>query len=240
MIESLFMENIFAKVVFDAEWLQQVNLPNIPYPVPINSLESIKISGGVTLDKMLYWLQEFSENNGDEWLDYEEVMVTIADRLTPFDPRPQIIILGDNWSLICGNVDLTREIITIQRIDRLVAAIQNYGDGRILASSYRPLDSRTAHFFAAISLNFIPGKINCLNPDNWSHAVESTMTLGQIFAADSGAAYISHWKYGLGLDLEKSPIGPLYKQRYTIPLPPNILATQILVNDNHRNMSTLF
>jgi hypothetical protein len=231
------MEEHYAKVVFDADWLRQLNLPNIPYPVPINSLETMKESGGVKLGKILYWLQEYSEKNDDEWLDYQEVMVTIAERLTPFDPRPQIAILGDTWSLICSNVDLTREIIAIQRMGRLVAAIQNHGDGRIHASSYRPLDSRAARFFADISQNFIPSKINCLNPDNWDHAVESAITLGQIFASDSGSAYLTYWKYGLGLNLDKTPIDSWYGQRYSIALPPNILATQILINDNYRRMS---
>jgi len=224
------MDNRFVKISFSAEWLRQTNLPDIQYPVPINAMETITASGSFGLEQMLFWIQEYSEEEPDEWLDYEEAMLKIAVRLSPYDPRPRISIFGDNWFLTCGKVDLTKEIVTIQRKGILIAAIQNNGDGRLLVSSYRPLDSKAVRYLIGLANNPAPDGTVCMRPNNWEYALDNSATMGNVYASEAGESYLSYWEFGMGLSRDKTRVDAWYPQRWCASISPNILATQILIN----------
>jgi hypothetical protein len=225
------MKKSFVKISLKDEWLQQAGLPDIEYPIPATVFEEIIDSGKVIeFSQMLFWLQEYSSQVPGEWMDYEEAMLRIAVKLAPYDPRPQIGIFGENWFLMCGRVNLAKEIITIQRRDYLIAAIQNYGDGRLLACSYRPLDSKTARYLMDLAVNPAPDGTVCTRSNNWEYALDCSAGIGNVHASRQGESYLSHWEFGLGLGNDKTLLDNWYSQRAGKPIPPNVFAKQILIN----------
>jgi len=225
------MKKIFVKISLKDEWLKQANLPDIEYPIPIAVFEEIIDSGKmIEFSQMLFWLQEYSSQAPGEWMDYEEAMLGIAVKLAPYDPRPQIGIFGINWFLMCGKANLAKEIVTIQRSDYLIASIQNYGDGRLLACSYRPLDSKAARYLVDLGVNPARDGTVCKKSNNWEYALNCSARIGNVHASRCGEAYLCHWQFGLGLDNDKTVVGNWYSQRASRPIPPNVLAKQIFIN----------
>jgi hypothetical protein len=231
------MKKSFVKISLTDEWLQQAGLPDIEYPIPTAVFEEIIDSGKIIeFSQMLFWLQEYSSQTPGEWMDYEEAMLKIAVKLAPYDPRPQIGIFGDNWFLMCGRVNLAKEIITIQRRDYLIAAIQNYGDGRLLACSYRPLDSKATRYLMDLAVNPAPNGTVWTRSNNWEYALDCSARAGNVHASHLGESYLSYWEFGLGLGNDKTLLDNWYSQRASKPIPPNVLAKQIFINYEQMSM----
>ncbi len=225
------MKKEFVKISLKDEWLHEAGLPDIEYPVPAAVFEEIIGMGKIVkFSQMLFWLQEYSSQEPDEWMDYEEAMLMIAEKLAPYDPRPQIGIFGENWFLVCGMVDLAKEIVTIQRRDYLIAAIRNYGDGRLLACSYRPLDNKAARYLMDLAVNPKPDGTVCATSSNWEYALECSAGIGNLRASRLGRSYLTHWEFGLGLGIDKTVLDNWFLQRASRAIPPNVLAAQILIS----------
>lgn len=107
------------------EALETHGLPVMPYPVPSVALDTALTGNGeLPLAYMLFGLQTLSRNGQTNWQSLEDAMDRLATLLTPKDDRPTITAAGKNWWLEIGSVALEDKLVTIQRGDRLIAAIQ--------------------------------------------------------------------------------------------------------------------
>ena len=92
-----------------------------------------------------------------------------------------------NWWLELGPVDLSAELITIQRQDHLVAAMTRREDGRLRVAVYRPLDAGSASSLNALGLNPRPEGGVATGDNNWEYALDaSASSFRQMMAADAG------------------------------------------------------
>ena len=72
---------------------------------------------------MLYQLQMRSRDGDADWQHLEPAMDRLAHLVAPNDQRPVLSATGDNWWLEVGPVDLAGPIVTVQRGDKLIAAM---------------------------------------------------------------------------------------------------------------------
>jgi len=217
----------FIEIELEKQWLDVVGLPDIKYPIPLSRFEDYLPSGDIPVDELLYWLQEYSVSNPDKWLDLEEAMLELTRLVAPKDDNQWIRASGENWSLVCSKIDLGKEIITVQRQQRLIAGIQPLEDGRLKVCAFRPMDAKSGRYLINLSVNPHPKHGVCMRPNNWEYALDCSVSTGNAYAADRGEPYLSYWKFGLGLGFIKEPIKPWFDQRKLVPVSPNLAVMQL-------------
>lgn len=218
----------YCKISWKSEMLAKFELPDLEYPVPAKSFEMIASTGDVEFEDMLYWLQDYSSKHPKEWLECEPAIIRLSELIAPHEKDPDnLVVEGDNWSLLFGHVDLTREIVTIQRAGHLIAAIQNAGNGRLLVSAYRPLDSKAASYLTSLSLNPAQDGTVCMRPNNWEYALDCSAGTGNMYAAEGGESYLSYWEFGLGLCRDGSKVEEWYFQRGIEPIVAKFTVMQV-------------
>lgn len=218
----------YIKIKWATEALARVGMLDMEYPVPLKEFERFVAGEEFQLDLILFWLQDFSAHSPKEWLECEPAMLRLSELIAPPEKNSDSIsIAGDNWWLQIGSVDLSQEIVTIQRGDYLLAAIQNSGDGRLTVSVYRPLDSKSAGYLTGLALNPAPDGTVCMRPNNWEYALDCSAGMGNMYAADSGASYLSYWEFGLGVCKDGSNVDVWHFQRDMVPIAPKYVAMQV-------------
>jgi hypothetical protein len=200
----------FAELQLKPEALLRFGLPNIGYPIPIEILsELLASSDDLPLPTMLFWLQQQSSQAECDFRKLEPAMARLATLLAPDDDqRDSVTVIGDDWWLELGPVDLEGEIVTIQRDDELVVAIACRADGRLRAAVYRPLDASSANKLIILAQNPHPDGGVCMRDNNWEYAKDASAGMAQAYAAEEGSAYFSYWQRGVGVfnDGTESPI----------------------------------
>lgn len=93
---------------------------------------------------MLVGLQRRAAAGDIDWRALEPAMARLAELLAPDDDATATTLAGDDWWLELAPVDVTDEILTIQRDGELIAAIAPREDGRLRVAVYRPLDAESA------------------------------------------------------------------------------------------------
>jgi hypothetical protein len=217
----------FISIKLTKSFLEQSDLPDILYPIPTSRFEEfVKGSGNLGFHDLLYFLQEYS-CTVSEWAGIEEAMMKLTTILAPHEDHTHINAQGDEWFIVCGAVDLGKEIVTIQRVGHLVAAIRPMPDGRLVFSAYRPLDAKSADYLLGLSI--IPGHDNrvCMRDNNWEYALDCSAGMGNMYASERGEAYLSYWQYGLGLCKDGTTVESWYKQRTLEPIKPKYTAMQL-------------
>lgn len=218
----------FIKIKWASEKLAQIGLLDVEYPVPVEDFERFVAGDDFQLDYLLYWLQEYSANSPNNWLELESAILRLSELLAPpAENRDSLIIAGDNWKLQIGSVDLTKEIVTIQRGNYLLAAIQNLIDGRLIVSVYHPLDSKSVGYLISLALNPAPDGTVCMRPNNWEYALDCSAGMGNMYAADRGESYLSYWEFGLGVCRDGSKVEEWHNQQDMEPMATKYSATQI-------------
>ncbi len=213
----------FKELRLNKESLDVYNLPDIGYPVPVSRYDEIGQSGGkIDLKLLLFWIQEFSAMNASRWLSLETAIFRLVVLLAPEDKRRQIRVYGDDWFLVCGAVDLGQEIITIQRHDHLIAAINPLEDGQLCVCSYRPLDAVSARILIRLSKN----QDLDVGMNNWECA-KHLVKEKDPDTGEKGEVYFKFWEFGLGVNADKSPVEPWFSQRDSAPIPHNLSAMQL-------------
>ena len=132
-------------------------------------------------------------------------MDRLAQLVSPDDPRPILSATVDNWWLEVGPVDLDGPIVSIQRGDKLIAAMAATEVGRLRVATYRPLDGKSAQYLLSVGLKPHPEHGVCMRANNWEFALDCSAGMGNYYAAESGEAYLSIWKNGLGMRGDKVP-----------------------------------
>lgn len=216
----------FVSINFKKAFLDHYNLPDIPYPIPATRIEHLAKEGAFSFQELLYFLQEYSCCAAD-WQKIEDAMLGLTKILAPHDDPAFINANGDDWYIVCGSVELTKEIVTIQRAENLIAAIRPLPDGRLIVSAYRPLDAKSASYLLGLSI--VPGPDNrvCMRENNWEYALDCSAGMGNMYASERGEAYLSYWQYGLGLGSDGEVLANWFAQRSLAPVRPTYTAIQL-------------
>jgi len=202
-------------------------IPEIHFPVPVEEMERLSTTGNIEFPMLLYWLQEYSTHNPDKWLDIEEAMGRLAELLAPEDDRDTVPVEGDTWYFHLSPVDLGGEIVTIQRQEQLLAAMQPLDDGRLKVSVYRPLDAKACQYLVSLGARPHPEHGINMRENNWEYALDSSATMGNMYASERGESYLSYWEHGIGLKSDKSPVTGWVDMRTLRPMPVNVTAVQV-------------
>lgn len=124
-----------------------------------------------------------------------------------------LAVEGSDWWLEIGPVDMNGTLVTIQKNDRLVAAISRRHDGRLRVSVFELLDEKSASSLTSLSVNPHPVHGVAMRENNWEYALDNSTGMGQAYAAERGESYLSFWEKGIGVfvDGSESNIYRLYK-----------------------------
>ena len=176
-----------------------LGLPEMPYPVPADDMNfALAEDGELPLAAMLHGLQQLSSKRETDWLSLEPAMNRLATLLTPDDDRDVISAAGEEWWIEIGPVDINGKIVTIQRRDKLIAAIASREDGRLRVITFRPLDDKSANYIIGLSHIPHPDYGVQMRENNWEFACDSAAGMGNMYAYEQGAAHLSFWEKGLG------------------------------------------
>lgn len=116
--------------------LAHYDLPDITYPISLAAFDmALSGDGKLPFLWMLNQLQMRSKDGAADWQSLEPAMDRLAELLAPNDPRPVLSASGEEWWVEVGPVKLDGPIVTIQRGDKLVAALSATDGGRLSVSS---------------------------------------------------------------------------------------------------------
>lgn len=207
--------------------LARYGLPDIAYPIAPADLQRALATGGeLPLAQMLHALQQRSREANSPWRTLEPAMDRLAALLAPEDAREVLSAAGDTWWLELGPVDLTAELVTLQRDDDLIAAIRPRPDGRLRVAVFRPLDAKAARSLISLAMHPHPQYGVCMRENNWEYARDSSASTGNFYAADRGETYLSHWQDGLGQ--RRDEVFPHWQaMRSLTPRPAARVATEL-------------
>jgi len=180
--------------------LAHYNLPDIPYPISLAAFD-MALSGDSELPfaSMLNQLQMRSKAGAADWQILEPAMDRLAQLIAPNDPRPVLSASGKEWWVEVGPVKLDGTIVTIQRGDKLVAAMSKTDGGRLRVAAYRPLDAKSATYITGLAARPHPEHGVCMRENNWEYALDCSAGNGNFYAYMRGEAYLSYWANGIGL-----------------------------------------
>jgi hypothetical protein len=109
------------------------------------------------------------------------------------------------------------DIVTIQRDGELIGA-------------YHSLDARTIRFAMGLAPRpHTDGPIP-MGRTNWESALAGSSGMGQVYASDSCACYLSRWEFGLGVSADRTREAGWFDQRIKLPQEPCRVASQIKVS----------
>lgn len=220
-----------AEIHLKPEILARYGLPDIAYPLPPGDLQAaLSQDGELPLAVMLQALQQHGAEAGVDWRHYAPAMNRLAQLLTADDGRVAAPVMGDDWWLELGPVDLAGELVTIQREESLVAAISAREDGRLRVAVFRPLDAKSAEYLIGLGQLPHPEHGVCMRENNWQYALDCSAGNGNYYAADRGEAYLSYWKHGLGIGSDGSEIPGWHAQRALVARQAAVAATELGVH----------
>ncbi|GHD25490.1 hypothetical protein GCM10007053_01340 [Halioglobus pacificus] len=218
----------FVQFHWDRDVLSAHRLPDVGYPVPLASFQDI-ISGSVEADfaHLLYWLQIYTSEEEVDWLAYCEAMRRLTELVTTQPAQEIMTVQTDDWWLEVGPVDLSKGIVTVQRQERLVAALQPREDGRLRVAVYSPLDGRAIDLLAGMGVRPSDDGSVCMRRNNWEYALDGSAGMGQVYASEAGRCYLSLWEFGLGVSSDGSLIDEWHVQRNLPPISQNYVVKQM-------------
>lgn len=154
-------------------------------------------------------------------------MDRLCELISPDNSSTSISAAGDDWWLEVGTVDLDGCIVTIQRDQCLIAAIQPRDDGRLKIAAFWPLDGKSASYLTSLSKVPHPTHGVCMRENNWEYALDCSAANGNFYAANRGEAYLSYWESGLGVSNDGSLLQDWYNQRITPSRRPAKVVTEL-------------
>ena len=179
--------------------LDHYDLPDILYPISLSEFNAALFrDGDWPLASMLRQLQERSRVGDAAWLRLEPAMDRLAQILAPDDQQPVLAATGAEWWIKVGPVDLDDPIVTIQREDKLIAAISATAGGRLRVSAYRPLDAKSLSYLTRLSTKPHGEHGVRTRENNWEYALDCSAGNGNFYAFMRGEAHLSYWEFGIG------------------------------------------
>ena len=212
--------------------LQTHGLPDIAYPIrPADFEEAINNDRGLPLAAMLYGLQMTSGDGEADLAVLEPPMARLAELISePQSQKASITAAGDDWWVEIGPISFDEPLVTIQRRDRVVAAIAKRDDGRLRISTYRPLDAKSADYLISLSQIPHPTAGVCMRENNWEYALDCSATMGNIYADTRGESYLSYWGHGLGVVSDGTDVLIWRSQIRLAPRPAPAVAAELGVH----------
>ena len=143
-----------------------------------------------------------------------------------------LTVEGKDWWLEIGPVDMNGKLVTIQKKEKLVAAIASRDDGRLRVSVFDQLDEKAASMLIALSKIPHPDHGVAMRENNWEYALDNSVGMGHAYAAERGESYLSFWEYGIGIfsdGTESDVYGP-YK--YLVAREPQMVATELMASSS--------
>lgn len=213
--------------------LEELDLPNIEYPIPTYIFSESLETDNIPFGAMLFGLQNID-------VVTPEIVIAknkLAELLSPYDNREIITACGEDWWLELGPVNMDKEMVTIQQNSDLIGAIQPRGDGRLLVATYRMLDKNSLSILLAASIIPHPQFGVHIRKNNWEYIKDNAALISNTYADMRGEPYLSYWKIGLGIGDDKSIVDVWYSQRKLKPIRPQITATEIGVYHTYREFN---
>lgn len=217
---------------FKTAALERLGLPDIEYPVMLGSLDAaLGDQGELPFAQMLFGLQLHCQDGASDWQTLEPAMARLAELIAPQnDDRPLVDAAGETWWLEIGPVDLTQEIVTIQRREELIAAIRPRDDGRLRIAAYRPLDAKSAQYLIDLAMHPHPEHGVCMRSNNWEYARDCSFGMGNHYAYDRGEAHLSYWEKGIGYTHDGDEVPNWLARRDLTPRIPAHVAMELGVH----------
>jgi ADP-ribosylglycohydrolase len=230
----------FTDLTFKAETLERLRLPDIPYPVAVDALDStLGNDGGLPFAALLHGLQKRSDERGADWMAMEPAMERLAELTASDDKGESLPVFGEGWWLEIGPVDLGGKVVTIQRRDHLIAAIESLPDGRLRASVFRPLDAKSARYLTELARLPHPEFGVCMRDNNWEYALDCSAGMGNFYAFDQGFAHLSYWSDGLGVYGDGTDSPDWISKRELVARPPARVAAELEVHERMKEKEDL-
>jgi hypothetical protein len=227
------IDTVFVELALIPRVLDELGLPPIAYPIRAEAMtEALGNQNGILpFDEMLNGLQVKSREAGEEWQSLEPAMERLTQLLSPNGAQSNISLSGQNWWLEIGKVDLEAEIITIQRGELLIAAINRREDGRLRVSTYRPLDAKSVDFLRGMSLNPHPVHGVAMRENNWEYALDQSAGSRHWYSYERKEAYLSYWQTGIGINYDGEHSENWFSMRTLAPRPFSFCETEIMVRE---------
>ena len=224
----------FAVCHWELASLEAKGLGDIGFPVPLGLLEDMVAAGGrlpfeITIGTCLAWMQEYVAHDHVYWRDFEQPMFRLASRIAGENPLESVDYESSECWVRCQPVDLGQEIVTIQRQGNLLAAFAPTPDGRLTAMALRCLDTEALEYFTRCAIHPVEGQV-AMRENNWEYLKDCSAGMGNSYASDRGASYLSYWKHGLGFFDDGIEKLSWVRQRDQKGLPGSVLATQLSVH----------
>ncbi len=193
------MDN-FIEINLKPQTLERYGLPDIPYPINIDDLQaSLDQDDSPPFATLLYNLQKRSEYDCPHWQELEPAMGRLAELLAPEADHEILAVASEDWWLELGPVNLENQIVTVQRQNLLIAAINPTKDGRLRIATYSPLDAKSANRLICLGLNPHPEYGVCYRENNWEYALDCSVGTSNLYAFEAGDAHFSYWEHGIGI-----------------------------------------
>ncbi len=216
-----------------AKSLLKYSLPDISYPFRVlDAKESFTKGEDLPFALMLRRLQQRNSHGHIDWKKDEPAMQRLAEILAEGDSRDLVIVQGADWRVVIGEVDVSSELVAIQRGDDVVALLSPRKDGRLNLAVYRPLEATSAQLIIALAQNPSPETGVGLRANNWEYAKDCAASAGQMYSVHHGKAYLSYWPFGLGINSSRQANAMWFKQRYLIPRLASQVAAELDVYDS--------
>ncbi|UPG74711.1 hypothetical protein MVG78_19875 (plasmid) [Roseomonas gilardii subsp. gilardii] len=197
----------FVLLRLERDYREQYGIPDAYLPVPM------PMAADLPPEVLLRLLQEHAASS-PTWQTFEPAWSRLAEELGRGMSDKAVLDIGtEDWCLSLRTVDLSQEIVTLQRGEHLIAAITPQEDGGLGVASYRPLDQRALSLLTGMAIRpSLDGSV-AMRPNNWEYARDQSAGIGQAYAADEGITYISYWEHGLGLSHNGSIVEIWHEQR---------------------------
>jgi len=224
--------------------LEQYGLPDIEYPVPLEALDNaLGNNGEMPFAKMLFALQERSQEGTADWKRLEPAMERLAQIMAPIEGREVLTAAGDIWWLELGPIDIkTAEIVTIQREKCLIAAIVNRGDGRLRVAIFRPLDAKSLGYLVDFSRKLDSENGVNTRKNNWEFAFDQAKGIENLYAFKSGTAYLRYWGKGIGPTLFDDDNSDCIAMHDAVPRAPALAMVELgihyMFSDKYQDVSS--
>jgi hypothetical protein len=219
----------FVELRLKPDALSRNQLPDIGFPVPGDQLPGLLDgSGELPWAHMLCWLQLYSSDGKCDWMSLELAMSRLTEIIAPNDEHVTATVEGDDWCMELRDVDLSGPLVTIQRGNFLIAAVQSREDGTLVCSVYRPLDAKSIGYLIGMSRRPGPNGMVSMRENNWEFALDqAAASTAAFYAYDRGESYLSFWEHGLGIAWDGSEEASYVAQRELEPMAPRLAATQL-------------
>jgi hypothetical protein len=188
----------FVAFQFERDTHSEWALPSIGKPIPADLISKVTHDSCATpLEKALFHLQLASARPGADLPRLESAIHRLLEQLSTRSSQPSVEAGADAWRLEIGPVPLDQELITINRGGYLLCVLRPDEEGRLIATSFRPLDAHTLQLLTRLSARPHPRHGVAMRPNNWEYALDSTVTADNFYASNQDLPYLTHFDSGI-------------------------------------------